>query len=76
MSSELFDRYKDLQAYVGWSEGDAVRIRSAAQLIEGQAHLLIDDFYEEIERHPATRRDYWRRSTNYSPQGQLENLAK
>jgi two-component system, LuxR family, sensor kinase FixL len=56
MSSELFDRYKDLQAYVGWSDEDAARIKSVAQLIEGQAHLLIDDFYEEIERHPATQR--------------------
>jgi two-component system sensor kinase FixL len=56
MSSDLFDRYKDLQAYVGWTDEDAARIKSVAQFIEGQAHVLIDDFYEEIERHPATLR--------------------
>jgi two-component system sensor kinase FixL len=54
MPSELFARYKDLQAYVGWSDDDAARVKSVAPLIESQAHLLIDDFYWEIERHPAT----------------------
>ena len=56
MSSELFDRYKDLQAYVGWSDDDDARVGSAAKCVEAQAHLLIDDFYEEIERHPTSLR--------------------
>jgi hypothetical protein len=34
MSSQLFDRYKDLQAYVGWNEGDAARIERVADVIE------------------------------------------
>lgn len=54
MPSQLFARYKDLQAYVGWSDEDVARVKSVAQLIESQAHLLIKDFYEEIERHPGT----------------------
>jgi two-component system sensor kinase FixL len=54
MPSELFARYKDLQAYVGWSDADAARVKSVAQIIEGQAHLLIEDFYDEIEHHRAT----------------------
>jgi len=56
MSPELFDRYKDLQAYVDWSDEDAARIHSVADRVESHAHLLIDDFYEEIERHPAAAR--------------------
>src|SRR6478735_4732407 len=56
MSSELFDRYKDLQAYVGWNVDDDARVGSAAKCVEAQAHLLIDDFYEEIERHPTSLR--------------------
>ena len=56
MSSELFDRYRDLQAYVGWSEEDATRIKAVAELVRQQSHLLIEDFYAEIERHPHTSR--------------------
>jgi PAS domain S-box-containing protein len=56
MPSELFDRYKDLQAYVGWSEDDAARIKSVARLIENQMDALIDDFYAEIQRHPDAAR--------------------
>jgi PAS domain S-box-containing protein len=52
MSSELFKRYQDLQAYVGWSEEDAAQIASVAELVRQHMHLLIDDFYDEIRRHP------------------------
>jgi PAS domain S-box-containing protein len=56
MSSELFKRYRDLQAYVGWTEADAARIRAVAELVRQHARLLIEDFYEEIERHPDASR--------------------
>jgi PAS domain S-box-containing protein len=56
MSAELFKRFQDLQAYVGWTEKDAARIRSTADLILQHTHLLIDDFYAEIQRHPETSR--------------------
>lgn len=53
---QLFARYQDLQRYVGWTEADAVRIRSAAGLIEPHIPALIDDFYAEIERHPSAKK--------------------
>jgi two-component system sensor kinase FixL len=56
MSSELFKRYRDLQAYVGWTEADAAQIRAAAGLVEQQTHLLVEDFYAEIGRHPDVAR--------------------
>ena len=56
MSSELFERYRDLQAYVGWCEEDATRIKAVAKFVRQRMHLLIDDFYEEIERHPDASR--------------------
>jgi signal transduction histidine kinase len=51
-SDELFGRYQELQAYVGWTEADAERVRSVAGLLEPHVRPLIDDFYEEIQRHP------------------------
>jgi PAS domain S-box-containing protein len=56
MSSELFNRYRDLQTYVGWTDADAARIKAVAELVRQKTHLLIDDFYEEIERHPDASR--------------------
>src|SRR3990170_2877764 len=56
MSWELFERYKDLQAYVGWGDEDATRIKSVADVIEAHMDVLVDDFYAEIQRHPDTSR--------------------
>ena len=28
--SDILNRFRDLQAYVGWTEGDAARVRSVA----------------------------------------------
>jgi PAS domain S-box-containing protein len=56
MSSELFKRYRDLQAYVGWRQEDATRIKAVADLVRQRAHFLIDDFYDEIQRHPDASR--------------------
>jgi signal transduction histidine kinase len=52
----LFDRYRELQAYVGWTDEDARRIAAAAPLLEAVLIPLIDDFYEEIDRHPEARK--------------------
>jgi two-component system, LuxR family, sensor kinase FixL len=49
---ELFRRYQELQRYVGWTEEDACRVRSVADLLRPHLGPLIDDFYAEIERHP------------------------
>jgi signal transduction histidine kinase len=53
--NELFRRYQELQHYVGWTEEDALRVRSVATLLEAHLVALIDDFYDEIERHPDAR---------------------
>ena len=50
---QLFERYQDLQKYVGWTEADAHRIRAMATLVEPHIPELIDDFYAEIKRHPS-----------------------
>ena len=55
-SDRLFVRYRELQSYVGWTDLDAERIVAAAALLEPFLHDLVDDFYAEIERHPAARK--------------------
>jgi signal transduction histidine kinase len=49
---ELFRRYQDLQSYVAWNEADLRRVRLAAPVTEPHFKALIDDFYDEIQRHP------------------------
>ena len=53
---ELHQLYRDLQKYVGWTSEDATRIRQFADVVRGRIHLLVDDFYAEIERHPQVAR--------------------
>ena len=52
----LYERYQELQRYVAWSNDDAQRVQSAGQLLEPHLAKLIEDFYEEIERHPDARK--------------------
>src|SRR4051812_8974171 len=52
---ELYRRYQAFQVYVGWSEHDAQRIQAIGSLLQSALPALIDDFYAEIERHPAAR---------------------
>jgi signal transduction histidine kinase len=53
---DRFRRYQDLQRYVGWTEDDARNVRSVAGLLDPYLGPLVDDFYEEIERHPDARK--------------------
>ena len=53
---ELFERYQDIQRYVGWTQSDADRVRAAAPLVEPAFVELIDDFYREIAEHEATHK--------------------
>jgi signal transduction histidine kinase len=55
-ADDLFRRYQDLQAYVGWTGDDEQRIRAAGPLVEPRFPDLVDDFYAEIQRHPNARR--------------------
>ena len=53
---KIYRLYQELQAYVGWTEDDARRVGAIAALVEPHVVALIDDFYEEIDRHPEARK--------------------
>src|ERR1043165_8953148 len=52
----IFRKYQELQQYVGWTDQDARNVASVAHLVESILPALIDDFYDEIERHPEARK--------------------
>jgi signal transduction histidine kinase len=49
---KLFELYGELRAYVGWEEADADRLASLKSILEPSFDAIIDDFYEEVARHP------------------------
>lgn len=51
-SERLFARYRELQRYASWSDEDAARVRALGPVLRPVLPRLVDDFYEEIERHP------------------------
>jgi signal transduction histidine kinase len=53
---DVFHRYQELQAYVGWTEDAARQVAATAGLLDPHLPALVDDFYEEIERHPNARK--------------------
>jgi signal transduction histidine kinase len=53
---EIYRRYQELQAWVGWTEESARRVAATAELLEPHLIPLIDDFYDEIGRHPNARK--------------------
>ncbi len=53
---ELFERYQDIQRYVGWTQADVERVRAAAPVVESSFPELVDDFYREIAMHEATQK--------------------
>jgi signal transduction histidine kinase len=53
---KIYQLYQELQRYVGWADDDARRVAATAELIEPHVVALIDDFYEEIDRHPEARK--------------------
>src|SRR5262245_31884299 len=53
---KLYTRYQELQRYVGWSAEDTVRVQSVAAGLDPVLPALVDDFYEEIDRHPGARK--------------------
>lgn len=52
----IFRRYQELQEYVGWTDEDASRVQATATLLLPYFAPLIDDFYEEMSRHPEARK--------------------
>jgi signal transduction histidine kinase len=53
---ETYRRYQELQAWVGWDDEAARRVASVAALLDPSLPALVDDFYDEIERHPDARK--------------------
>ena len=49
-------RYQELQSYVGWSDEHARLVHAAGSLVEPSFAALVDDFYQEIDRHPEARK--------------------
>jgi signal transduction histidine kinase len=47
--------YRELQDYVGWQSEDNQRMLELGSIVAPSLSALIDDFYREIERHPAAR---------------------
>ncbi len=52
MSRELTKKYFELQNYVGWTDDDLQRVASARDVLLAKTGPLINDFYDEIQRHP------------------------
>lgn len=52
---QIFHRYQELQRYVGWTADDAVIAHALLPLAEPGFVNLVEDFYAEIEQHPAAR---------------------
>ena len=55
-ANDFAHRYREMQAYVRWTDGDARRVAGLWPLVAPHAHELIDDFYAEIQRHPEALR--------------------
>jgi two-component system, NtrC family, sensor kinase len=55
-TQRLLERYREMQTYVGWTAADERLVAAIGPLVAGHLPSLIDDFYEEIERHPAARK--------------------
>ncbi|MGZ9129878.1 MAG: sensor histidine kinase [Candidatus Binatia bacterium] len=51
-----YERYQELQQYVGWTEEDARRVASIGHLAAPFFPALVDDFYAVIEEHPQARK--------------------
>ncbi|MGV3483721.1 MAG: protoglobin domain-containing protein [Planctomycetaceae bacterium] len=54
--SSQYERYLELQRYVGWSEDDGARVLAAGPLISRHFVELVEDFYREIDLHPEARK--------------------
>jgi PAS domain S-box-containing protein len=53
---DIYRRYQELQAWVGWTDESARRVAATAELLAPHLTPLIDDFYDEIGRHPNARK--------------------
>jgi transcriptional regulator with PAS, ATPase and Fis domain len=56
MLTDPYQKYQELQRYVGWSDEDQQRIRAISGVLLEKTDLLVEDFYAEILRHPRAAR--------------------
>ncbi len=53
---DIYCRYQELQVWVGWTDEDAQRVVATVELVTPHLVALVDDFYDEIGRHPNARK--------------------
>lgn len=53
---QRFAEFQKLQTYMGWSAADRQRLRAVVDVVRPSFTMIVDDFYAEVARHPATRR--------------------
>lgn len=53
-SYQVYERYRELQSYIGWTSDDAARVRRLGPIVKQRFPALVDDFYASIQRNPAT----------------------
>ncbi len=49
---DVYRRYQELQAWVGWTAEDACSVAATSSLLAPHLSTLVEDFYDEIQRHP------------------------
>lgn len=54
MNDRIHDELGLLSRYVGWTEEDAARLKSASEALLADVDDMVEDFYAEILRHPQT----------------------
>lgn len=52
----VYARYCTLQRYVGWTHDDATRLIAAEPVASLSFESLVEDFYDELQRHPEAHR--------------------
>jgi len=52
MAFDTFQKYCELQRYVAWEAADQQRIAAVSELLLAHTDELVDDFYNEILKHP------------------------
>jgi len=53
---EVYRRFQELQAWVGWTEASARRVAATATLLEPHLHAIVGEVHDEILRHPNARK--------------------
>lgn len=52
MLPEPYQKYMELQRYVGWTEGDQQQIAAVSDVLLANSEPLVEDFYGQILQHP------------------------